>query len=142
VSLTRATLRFAELGFLGGTVNTCMTIPFRWGLLSRRGDLDKAFFCGRLQRIAWLSVLRVGAEVWKVLLTANLGDVEQHSWKAKGARGKAGRAKTLRSENMTAQYSCSIVCWLKLERVVGIVGCRVGENTGVCRFATRCFERM
>jgi len=67
VSLTRATLRFAELGFLGFAVNTCMTMPFRWGLLSRRGALDKALLCGRLQRIAWLSVLSAGAEEWKAL---------------------------------------------------------------------------
>ena len=95
-------------------MNTCMTMPFRWGLLSRRGDLDKAFFCGRLERIAWLSVLRVGAEEWKVLIV-NLGDVEQHGWKAKGVRGKAGRARTLRSENMTAQHSTVVYAGSKME---------------------------
>jgi len=68
VSLTRATLRFAELGFLGFAVNTCMTMPFRWGLSSRRGALDGALFGGRLRRIDWLSVLSAGAEEWKALV--------------------------------------------------------------------------
>jgi hypothetical protein len=62
VSLTRATLRFAELGFLGFAVNTCMTMPFRCGLVSRRGALDKTFFGGLLRRIAWLSVRSAAAE--------------------------------------------------------------------------------
>jgi hypothetical protein len=110
VSLTRATLRFAELGFLGFAVKTCMTMAFRWGLLSRRGALDKAFFGRRLLRIAWLSVLSVGAEEWNVL-AVNAVDVEQHSWnkgdaagETKGVRDRAGRARTLKSENMTVLY--------------------------------------
>lgn len=70
VSLTRATLRFAEFGFLGFAVNTCITMPFRWGLTSRRGAFDKAFRCGRLRRMAWLSVLNAGAVVWNVLTNA------------------------------------------------------------------------
>ena len=72
MSRTRATLRLAELGFLGFAVNTCMTMPFRWGLTSSRGALDKTFLCGRLQRIAWLSVRSAGAEEWKKALALAL----------------------------------------------------------------------
>ena len=140
VSLTRATLRFAELGFLGFAVNTCMTMPFRWGLLSKRGALDKAFFVGRLLRIAWLSVLRVGAEEWNVLL---LADAEQHgrntgnvSRGTKGVRNRAGRERTLNSENI----ACTVL------RVCN--ACNAGSDStwktkaavgmaGVCRLATR-----
>ena len=77
VSLTRATLRFAEFGFLGFAVNTCITMPFRWGLTSKSGALDKSFRCGRLQRMAWLSVLYAGTVEWKVL--TNAVDVD-HAW--------------------------------------------------------------
>jgi hypothetical protein len=87
-------------------------MPLRWGLSSRRGALDKAFFGRRLLRIAWLSVLSVGAEVWNVLaVNANAVDGEQHSWdngdatgETKGVRDRAGRARTLKSENMTVLY--------------------------------------
>jgi hypothetical protein len=107
VSLTRATLRFAEFGFLGFALKTCITMPFRWGLLSRRGALGNAFFCGRLQRIAWLSVRSVGAEEWNGLV-ANAVDVV-HVWNTgnagremgKGVRDTDGRAKAVRKENIT-----------------------------------------
>jgi len=74
MSLTRATLRFAEFGFLGFAVNTCITIPFRWGLSSRRGAFDKAFRGKRLRRMDWLSVLKADAVEWNVLTSAE--DVE------------------------------------------------------------------
>jgi hypothetical protein len=107
VSLTRATLRFAEFGFLGFAVNTCITMPFRWGLLSRRGALDNAFLCGRLQRIAWFSVRSVGVEEWNGLV-ANAVDVV-HLWNKGNAGREArkrvritdGRAKAVRKENIT-----------------------------------------
>jgi hypothetical protein len=79
--------------------------------------LDKAFFGRRLLRIAWLSVLRVGAEEWKVLLLAAVNavdDVEHHGWntgntarETRRVRDIAGRVKTVRSENIAAQYWCS-----------------------------------
>jgi hypothetical protein len=106
VSLTRATLRFAEFGFLGFAVNTCMTMPFRCGLLSRRGALDKAVLGGCLRRIAWLSVRSDGAEEWKAGF-----DVE-HGWLNAGnatarerrecVRDGVGRAMRLRMESMIA----------------------------------------
>lgn len=106
VSLTRATLRFAEFGFLGFAVNTCMTMPFRWGLSSSRGAFDSTFFGGDLRRMAWLSVLSVGAEEWKVLLVVNTVDVE-HGWKTgnaaretKDVHDGVGRTMTLRRESI------------------------------------------
>lgn len=109
VSLTRATLRFAEFGFLGFAVKTCMTIPFRCGLVSRRGALDKAFFGGCLRRIAWLSVRNAGADEWKADF-AVVVDVE-HGWNAGNAAAReskcvrdgttTGRAMRLRKENMS-----------------------------------------
>ena len=69
--------------------------------------MDKAFFGERLLRIAWLSVLSVGAEEWNELAVSAVG-VEQHGWntgnaagEAKGVHDRAGLARTLRSENMT-----------------------------------------
>jgi hypothetical protein len=110
VSRTRATLRFAEFGFLGFAVNTCITMPFRCGLVSRRGALDRAFFGGCLRRIAWLSVRSAGAEEWNFLAAAVVDVVEEHGWnagnagnaarKSKCVRDGAGRAMRLRKENM------------------------------------------
>jgi hypothetical protein len=142
VSLTRATLRLAELGFFGFAMNTCMTMPFRWGLLSRRGALDKAFFGGRLQRIAWLSVLSTGAEEWKVFVV-NAGDA-LHGWDPDpgnaareikgGVSDVVGRVMTLRNENIsvrveqsTVQYEVLGPTW-KTKTAWG--GC-----AGVCRLA-------
>ena len=64
VRRTRATLRLAELGFLGLAVKTCITMPLRCGLVSSRGALERAALDGGLRRMAWLSVRSAGAEVW------------------------------------------------------------------------------
>ena len=114
VSLTRATLRFAEFGFLGFAVNTCMTMPFRCGLLSRRGALDKPFLEGCLRRIAWLSVRSVGAEEWKVLLANIEVDDVEHGWNTGDAAreskcvrddrvGRAMRLRRVTKEDMSVR---------------------------------------
>ena len=73
--------------------------------------MDKAFFGRGLLRIAWLSVRSVGAEEWNGLAAVNAVDVEQHGWNTgnaagemKGARDRAGRARALKSENITVLY--------------------------------------
>lgn len=55
------------------------------------------------------------------MLAVNVDDVEQHSWntgdaagETKGVRDRAGRARTLKSENMTTLY-CT-VCWAQRVR--------------------------
>lgn len=56
-SFTRATLRLAELGFLGLTVRICVHTAFFWKQPSSAGDLESfCFLCG-FRRMLWLSVM-------------------------------------------------------------------------------------
>jgi len=123
-------------------MNTCMTMPFRWGLLSRRGASDKAFFGGRLQRIAWLSVLSTGAEEWKVFVV-NAGDA-LHGWDPDpgnaareikgGVSDVVGRVMALRNENISVRVEQSTVRYEALgptwKTKTALRGC-----AGVCRLA-------
>ena len=141
VSLARATLRLAELGFLGFVINACMTMPFRWGLLSRRGALDEAFFGGGLQR-AWLSTLGTGAEGWKVFVV-NAGDA-LHGWDPDpgnaareikgGVSDVVGRVMALGNENISVRVEQSTVRYEALgptwKTKTALRGC-----AGVCRLA-------
>jgi hypothetical protein len=141
VSLARATLRLAELGFLGFVINACMTMPFRWGLLSRRGALDEAFFGGGLQ-CAWLSTLGTGAEGWKVFVV-NAGDA-LHGWDPDpgnaareikgGVSDVVGRVMALRNENISVRVEQSTVRYEALgptwKTKTALRGC-----AGVCRLA-------
>jgi hypothetical protein len=141
VSLARATLRLAELGFLGFVINACMTMPFRWGLLSRRGALDEAFFGEGLQR-AWLSTLGTGAEGWKVFVV-NAGDT-LHGWDPDpgnaareikgGVSDVVGRVMALRNENISVRVEQSTVRYEALgptwKTKTALRGC-----AGVCRLA-------
>ena len=56
VSLTRATLRMAEFGFLGVVVNTRVQTPRFCGQESRAGDLLLYFLGVRPFRTSWLTV--------------------------------------------------------------------------------------
>lgn len=60
VSLTRATFRLAELGFLGVAMIRRVTTPLRWGETSSKGDFDWTCFLGILfARIDWFIVRMV-----------------------------------------------------------------------------------
>src|SRR2546421_12950432 len=56
VSRTLATLRMAELGFLGVRVMTCRQTPRRKGAFSKAGDLDLRFNLFRPLRTSWFMV--------------------------------------------------------------------------------------
>ena len=114
VRRTRATLRLAELGFLGLAVKTCITMPLRCGLVSSKGALERAALDGGLRRMAWLSVRSAGAEVWnwKVVIDVEHGwrlwwgnddaaAARERKWKCVRDSDAAGRAMRLRRDNMT-----------------------------------------
>lgn len=66
VSLTRATFRLAELGFLGFAMMSWVTTPFLWGHPSNKGDLTLFCFLGILfALIDWFIVRNAVAEAWK-----------------------------------------------------------------------------
>ena len=64
LSLTRATLRLAELGFFGFAMKMLLTTPLFCGLLCSSGDVGifLRFLCFR--RVDWLSVTNAGGEAW------------------------------------------------------------------------------
>lgn len=68
-SLIRATLRLAELGFLGFIHVTMETTPLWKGLPSMRGErggLRLFFFpMGFFRRMAWFMVTSAGGLAWK-----------------------------------------------------------------------------
>src|SRR5438552_11314935 len=53
---TRATLRSAELGFLGVMILTCKHTPFFCGQPCRAGCLGRRYCCTRGLRTSWLIV--------------------------------------------------------------------------------------
>src|SRR5215831_5029903 len=61
---TRATLRRAELGFLGVMILTCRQTPFFCGQPCRAGCLGRRYCCTRGLRTSWLMV---GIVVWRTL---------------------------------------------------------------------------
>lgn len=65
VSFTLATLRRAELGFLGFATKMDEMTPFFCGWLSSRGEVRRFARLWCLRRTAWLSVASAGGEVWK-----------------------------------------------------------------------------
>ena len=65
VSLTRAILRLAELGFLGFAMTTWLMTPFLCVLPSRSGDLEAFPRFLYFLRVAWFSVAAAGSVGWK-----------------------------------------------------------------------------
>src|SRR6266446_9347942 len=55
-SLTRATLRSAEFGFLGVMILTCKQTPFFWGHPCKAGCFGLRYCCTRAFRTSWLIV--------------------------------------------------------------------------------------
>jgi hypothetical protein len=65
LSLTRASFRLAEFGFLGGEMMSWEMTPFLCGAPFKSGALDMLTFRGFLRRMDWLRVIADAGDEWK-----------------------------------------------------------------------------
>lgn len=65
VNLTRATFRFAELGFFGVILKIDEQTPFRWGAPDSKGEVRIRLLSRGLRFMAWFMVANEIGEEWK-----------------------------------------------------------------------------
>ena len=95
VSRTLATLRKAELGFLGVRVITCKQTPRRCGQFLSAGDLDLSALERRPNRTSWLMVGMASLEILLARSAATREDATP--WVLRDLSGAATDRKTRRS---------------------------------------------
>jgi hypothetical protein len=99
LSLTLATLRFAEFGFLGFMTKIWEQTALRWGQLLSKGDLENSDFrfLGGLRRMLWLSVRESEDEEWNKQEVFRDQLCMRFGWVGCGIHDAGRRAKACRA---------------------------------------------